>query len=120
MLAVGLVSNASFFAQAVDQVILDQELAEFSRMTGRPPFSTSIYTFPSTQSVVTVEQGEKLAQNVAATLSHEVGLPVDSITMQIHSGNMMLQPREGTTQYGEAGTFLGAVISPTLSAFPMP
>jgi len=109
VLAVGLVSNASFFAQAVDQVILDQELAEFSHMTGRPPFSTSIYTFPSTQSVVTVEQGEKLAQNVAATLSHEVGLPVDSITMQIHSGNMMLQPREGTTQYGEAGTFLGAV-----------
>jgi putative ABC transport system permease protein len=108
ILAVGLVSNAAFFAQAVDQVILDQELAEFSRMTGRPPFSTSIYTFPASDAPISVALGEELAQNVAGTLSAEVGLPVEHLNMQIHSGNMMLQPPEGSTQYA-AGDFLGSV-----------
>ncbi len=108
ILAVGLVSNAAFFAQAVDQVILDQELAEFSRMTGRPPFSTSVYTFPTSESPISVALGEELSQNVASTLSAEVGLPVEHLRMQIHSGNMMLQPPEGETQYA-AGDFLGSV-----------
>ncbi|MBN1246685.1 MAG: FtsX-like permease family protein [Anaerolineae bacterium] len=109
ILSVGLVSNAAFFAQAVDQVILDQELGEFSRMTGRPPFSTSVYTFPSSSSPISLSMAEELAQNVAGTLSAEVGLPLRHLGMQVHSGNMMLQPREGDTQWGEDDEFLGAV-----------
>ncbi|MGC9468766.1 MAG: FtsX-like permease family protein [Anaerolineae bacterium] len=108
VLAVGLVSNAAFFAQAVDQVILNQELAEFSRMTGRPAFSTSVYTFPTGRSPISVSLAEDLAQNVVATLSDEVGLPVEHVGMQVHSGNMMMQPVEGDTQYGE-DEFLGSV-----------
>lgn len=108
VLAVGLVSNAAFFAQAVDQVILNQELAAFSEMTGRPSFSTSVYTFPSSRSPVSLQLAEELGQNVASTLASEVGLPVDHLAMQAHSGNMMLQPPEGDTQYRE-GEFLGTV-----------
>ena len=42
ILSVGLDTNASFLSQAVDRVILVQNLAEFSRVTGRPPFSTNV------------------------------------------------------------------------------
>ncbi|MCJ7550197.1 MAG: ABC transporter permease [Anaerolineae bacterium] len=109
VLSVGLVSNAAFFSQAVDQVILDQELAAFSDMTGRPPFSTSVYTFPSGASPISVPLAEELAQNVASTLASEVGLPLEHLGMQVHTGNMMMQPPEGSTQYGESEEFLGSV-----------
>ncbi|MCD6284997.1 MAG: ABC transporter permease [Anaerolineae bacterium] len=109
VLSVGLVSNAAFFSQAVDQVILDRELAAFSDMTGRPPFSTSVYTFPSRDSPISIPLAEELAQNVAATLSSEVGLPIEHLGMQVHTGNMMMQPPEGETQYGESDDFLGSV-----------
>lgn len=109
ILSVGLVSNAAFFAQAVDQVILSEELDEFSRMTGRPPFSTSVYTFPSGSNPISLTQAEDLAQNVAGTLSSEVGLPLLHLGLQVHSGNMMLQPREGDTQWGAEDEFLGSV-----------
>jgi putative ABC transport system permease protein len=108
VLAIGLVSNAAFFAQAVDQVILNQELDAFSAMTGRPPFSTSVYTFPSARSPITLPHAEELALHVSGTLAGEVGLPVDHLGMQIHSGNMMLQPRDGDTQYGKE-EFLSSV-----------
>jgi putative ABC transport system permease protein len=108
VLAIGLVSNAAFFAQAVDQVILDQELSAFSSMTGRPPFSTSVYTFPSGRTPITLQHAEDLAVHVSATLAGEVGLPVEHLGMQVHSGNMMLQPQEGDTQYGQ-DDFLGSV-----------
>ena len=109
VLSVGLVSNAAFFSQAVDQVILDQELAAFSDMTGRPPFSTSVYTFPSGNAPISVPLAEELAQNVADTLSSEVGLPLEHVGMQVHTGNMMMQPPEGDTQYGASDDFLGSV-----------
>ncbi|MGC9522117.1 MAG: ABC transporter permease [Anaerolineae bacterium] len=108
VLAVGLVSNAAFFAQAVDQVILNEELDAFSAMTGRPAFSTSVYTFPSGENPISVSLAEELGENVAGTLSDEVGLPVEHRDMQIHSGNMMMHPVAGDTQY-EAGEFLGSV-----------
>jgi putative ABC transport system permease protein len=109
VLSVGLVSNAAFFAQAVDQVILNQELAAFSEMTGRPPFSTSVYTFPSSNAFIGVVDAENLANNVAATLSSEVGLPIIHFDMQVHSGNVMLQPKAGDTQYGDEQEVLSGV-----------
>jgi putative ABC transport system permease protein len=109
ILAVGLVSNAAFFAQAVDQVILNQELAEFSKMTGRPPFSTSVYTFPSSASPITLPLAEDLAVSVSGTLADEVGLPIEHLGMQVHSGNMMLRPKAGDTVYDQEDDFLGSV-----------
>ncbi len=108
MLAVGLVANASLFAQAVDQVILDRALAEFSRKTSRLPFSTSIYTFPSTRAPMSLSEAEELQGHVVETLSSEVGLPVKHTGLEIHSGNMMLQPKSGTVSFGE-GEYLGSV-----------
>jgi hypothetical protein len=64
VLSVGLVCNGSFFAQAVDQVILNQELAAFSKMTGRPSFSTSVYTFPTSRVPISLLEAETLAQHV--------------------------------------------------------
>ncbi len=107
-LAVGLVANASLFAQAVDQVILDRALAEFSRKTGRPPFSTSVYTFPSTRAPISIMKAEELQDHVANTLSGEVGLPLRHQGLEVHSGNMMLQPPTETIAYGE-GDYLGSV-----------
>jgi len=109
VISVALVSNAAFFAQAVDQVILNQELAAFSEMTGRPSFSTSVYTFPSGDSPVSVELAEELAQNVAGTLSDEVGLPLYHLGTEVHTGNMMMRPTEDDSQYGESEDFLGSV-----------
>src|SRR5215207_5145546 len=50
IIAVGLVTSAAFFAQTVDQVIMDRELAEYSRITQRPPFSARVFA-PSSQAV---------------------------------------------------------------------
>ncbi len=108
ILAVGLVANASLFAQAVDQVILDRALAEFSRKTGRPPFSTSVYTFPSTRAPISIKKAEELQTHVANTLSGEVGLPLKHQGIEVHSGNMMLQPPTDAVAYGE-GDYLGSV-----------
>jgi len=107
VLAVGLVSNASLFSQAVDQVILNRELEAFSEMTERPPFSTSVYTFPSGQTAISLPMAEDLGEEVANVLSTEVGLPLDHLGIQVHSGNLMLQPTAGSDQYGES--FLGSV-----------
>jgi len=95
--AVGMVNSASFFAKAVDQVILHQELADFSEMTGRPPFSTSIYTFSSGRAPISLQQAEELSDHVAGTLSSEVGLPTQYVGLEVHSGNMMLRSIEGAS-----------------------
>jgi putative ABC transport system permease protein len=95
--AVGMVNSASFFAKAVDQVILDQELAAFSEMTGRPPFSTSIYTFSSGRVPISLREAEGLSDHVAGTLSSEVGLPIQFVGLEVHSGNMMLRSKEGAS-----------------------
>jgi len=108
VLSVGLVCNGSFFAQAVDQVILNQELAAFSKMTGRPSFSTSVYTFPTSRVPISLLEAETLAQHVAETLATEVDLPLRHLGMQVHTGNMMLQPVEGVEKYA-GQDFLGTV-----------
>ena len=95
--AVGMVNSASFFAKAVDQVILNQELADFSEMTGRPPFSTSIYTFSSGRVPISLREAEELSDHVGGTLSSEVGLPIQYIGLEVHSGNMMLRSKEGAS-----------------------
>ncbi|MBN2006512.1 MAG: ABC transporter permease [Anaerolineae bacterium] len=99
VLAVGLVGNGSFFSQAMDQVLLNQELRKFSEMTQRPPFSTSIYVFPSSRAPVSLESAEELALHVADTLAGEVGLPWRHLGIQVHSGNMMLQPLASSEKY---------------------
>src|SRR5512138_170211 len=76
ILSVGLVTNASFFSQAVDRVILEQNLAEFSRETGRPPFSTNVYVFPSVRAPLTLQDSERIAGQIGDALSSEVGLPL--------------------------------------------
>jgi len=109
VLAVGLVTNASFFSQAVDRVILTQELDDFSRITGRPPFSTSAYIFPSRRSPVTLENAERISHHVAGTLSGEVGLPLRYLGLQVSSGGMMLQPGTESGLYAEGQAYLGDV-----------
>ncbi len=94
--AVGLVSSAAFFAQAVDQVILTQVLAEYSRITKRPPFSTRIYTFASRQIPLSLELAETLGRNVAETVTGEVGLPVVHLGLEADSGVMKLWGQAGS------------------------
>lgn len=98
ILAVGLVTNSYFFSQAVDRVILTQELADFSSATGRPPFATSIYIFPSTRVPMTLEDVEQASRDIANTLASEVGLPLRLFVTQVSSGGMMLQTAE-TREY---------------------
>lgn len=106
ILAVGLVTNASFFAQAVDRVILHQELAEFSRITGRPPLSTAVYVFPSSRNPVRLDDAERLAAHVAGTLSAEVGLPTRHVGIQVSSGSMMLRPAGDSELYAAGEGYL--------------
>lgn len=106
ILSVGLVNSASFFAKAVDQVILDQELSKFSAMTGRPPFSTSIYTFSSGRAPISLVEAENLSTHVGDTLSSEVGLPITHLGIEVHSGNMMLRPKEDATYATNSQSYL--------------
>ena len=109
ILSIGLVTNASFFAQAVDRVILTQNLAEFTRVTGRPPFSTDVYVFPSTRSPLTLEDAERISRQIADILSKEVGLPLRHMGIEISSGTMLLQPEPGSDLYAQGKDLLGSV-----------
>ena len=109
ILAVGLVTNASFFSQAVDRVILEKNLSEFSRVTGRPPFSTNVYTFPSEQMPLTLQDSETLSGQIGEALSSEVGLPLRHLGLEISSGTMLLQPVPGSDLYGQGSDILASV-----------
>jgi putative ABC transport system permease protein len=107
VLAVGLVSSATFFSQAVDQVVLNQELDHLAETTGRPPFSSSIYLFPSNEFPVTLQNAEQLADHLANTLASEVGLPLKHRGVQLESGGMMMFTKAGTD--GKEPTYLDTV-----------
>ncbi len=85
VLAVGLVTSAGFFAQAVDLVVMRQELAEYTRITGRPPFSARVFTIHSASVPLTLERAEGLGQRAADTLVAAVGLPRQELAMQLNS-----------------------------------
>ena len=109
ILSVGMVTNASFFSQAVDRVILVQNLAEFTRVTGRPPFSTNVYVFPSNRSPLILEDSERISRQIADILASEVGLPLRHLGIEISSGTMLLQPEPGSELYGQGKDLLGSV-----------
>ncbi len=109
ILSIGLVTNSSFFAEGVDRVILLQNLSEFSRVTGRPPFSTNVYIFPSNRFPITLEDSENLSQHIGEILAAEVGLPLRQLGLAISSGTMLLQPEIGSELYGQGRDFLGSL-----------
>src|SRR5688572_27331817 len=109
ILAVGLVTNASFFSRAVDRVILEKNLSEFSRITGRPPFSTNVYVFPSERTPLALGDSEKISGQIGEALSSEVGLPLRHLGLEISSGAMLLQPVPGSDLYGQGRDILGSV-----------
>jgi putative ABC transport system permease protein len=99
ILAVGLVTSAAFFAQAVDQVIMNRELAEYTRLTGRPPFAARVFSASSPSVPFTLERAETLGKHVADTLTSEVRLPVRSVTMLVDSGILRLLARPDDSRY---------------------
>ena len=109
ILSVGLVTNASFFSQAVDRVILEQNLGEFSRVTGRPPLSTNVYVFPSVRNPLTLQDSERISSQIGEALSSEVGLPLRQLGLEISSGTMLLQPQPDSDLYGQGKDLLGSV-----------
>ena len=106
ILTVGLLTSAGFFAQAVDRVILQQELDRLSSVTGRPPFSTRVYFFPSSRKPMDVASAEAAGRSIAQTLSGEIGLPIGMAITQLESGNMMLMPPPDDTRYNSDNAFL--------------
>ena len=109
VLTVGLLSSAGFFAQAVDRVLLQEELDALSGRTGRPPFTTRVYFFPSSRKPMDVPAAERAGRSVADTLSSEIGLPIDELGVHLESGSMMLLAPEGDQRYGEGSGFLTQV-----------
>jgi len=99
VLAIALVSSATFFSNAVDTVIMRQELAEYSRITGRPPFSSRIYASSSRTVPLTIDRVEALGENVAGTLSDEVRLPIRSLGMMADSGVLEFHALPTDTRY---------------------
>ena len=108
-LTVGLLSSAGFFAQAVDRVILNQELDALSSRTGRPPFTTRVYFFPSSRKPMDVPAAERAGRSVANTLSAEIGLQIDDVGVHLESGSMMMLSLENDERYGEGSNFLTQV-----------
>ncbi len=109
ILAVGLVTNTSFFSRAVDRVILTQELKDFSKTTGRPPFSTAVYYLPSAQKPVTLADAEGLTRQVGDVLVSKVGLPIVHQGLQVSSGGMLLQADKNSAKYNAASGYLDSV-----------
>lgn len=99
ILAIALVSSAAFFSQAVDTVIMRQELAEYSRVTGRPAFSSRVFAASSRTVPLTLERTEELGNHVVGTLTDEVGLPLKTLGMMADSGVFGLQPLPNDTRY---------------------
>lgn len=99
VIAVGLVTSAAFFAQAVDQVMMERELAEYTRLTQRPPFAARVFAASSLAVPFTLERVETLGGHVASTLAAEVGLPVHTVTLQADSGILRLFPPPDDTRY---------------------
>lgn len=109
ILAVGLVTNASFFTQAVDRVVLLDELREFTKDTGRPPFSTSVYLFPSRRQPLPLENAEQATGDISNTLSGEVGLPLRQVGLEVSSGGLMMQASPDSPLYNPNKNYLGNV-----------
>ncbi len=91
MLAVGLVTSASFFAQAVDTVMLREQMGEYSRLTGRPAFSTRVFAASDEAVPLSLDRVEALTERLSQTLAAEVGLPVRGVAWQANSGVLRLQ-----------------------------
>ncbi|MBI4928145.1 MAG: hypothetical protein HY835_10290 [Anaerolineae bacterium] len=106
ILAVGLVTSASFFSEAVDRAILLQEMGKFTSVTGRPPFSTSVYIFPSSRVPVNLEQAERLAVQIDNILTSQVELPSRQVGTLVSSGGLMLRSLAGSDTFG-SDTLLG-------------
>lgn len=109
VLAVGLLSSAGFFAQAVDRVILNQELDELSEATNRPAFSTRVYFFPSTRARMGIETAERAGDSLSGTMAAEIGLPVARRDLQVESGSLAMLPQAGDTRYQQSRDFLASV-----------
>jgi len=109
ILSVGMVTNASFFSQAVDRTILLQNLSEFSRVTGRPPLSTNVYVFPSVRNPLTLEDSETLSRTIGDTLASSVGLPLRQLGIEISSGTMLLQLKPDSDLSEQGRNLLGTV-----------
>ena len=108
-LALGLATSVPIFSQAVDLVMLRAELGKLSSATGRPPFSTRIYVFPSRAKPLSLADCERLGAHIGHTLSSEVRLPLKHMVMQVESSGMMLRPRAGDERFDGGQAFLGAV-----------
>ena len=109
VLAVALLSNAGFFAQGVDRAVLQQELADFSAQTRRDPFSLRVYIFPSSRKPLSIDAAEQVGDNLAGTLSSEIGLPLSHLGVQVESGSLMLLPDPNDSRYGDATSYLQSV-----------
>lgn len=109
ILAVGLLTSAGFFSQAVDRVILLQELDDLSQSTGRIPFSMRVYFQPSSRKPVSLVNAENVGQSIGGTLASEIGLPLDHLGLQVESGGLMLVPMPDDARYGSNKSFLNTV-----------
>lgn len=109
VLAVGLLTSAGFFSQAVDRVILLQELDALSRSTGRIPFSTRVYFQPSSRKPVSLIDAENVGQSIGSTLAAEIGLPLEHLGLQVESGGLMLLPMADDARYASSRSFLNTV-----------
>ena len=109
VLAAGLLSSAGFFAQAVDRVILNQELDELSAATNRPAFSTRVYFFPSSRARMGVQAAERAGNSLSNTMAAEIGLPIARRDLQVESGSLALLPQGGDSRYLDAKDFLSSV-----------
>ena len=99
ILTVGLVTNTAFFSRAVDRVILRKELLDFSELSKRPPFSTSVDLITSSSDPISLEEAEKFSSQVASAFTTNVGLPLRYLGLQVSSGGMLLLPGADSQSY---------------------
>lgn len=98
-LAMGVILAAPLFAGAVSRSMMQQELAERSKWTHRPPFSVRFYAVPSEEQSIGWDEVVYARRWLANSLVRRLGLPVVESYVQLEGPTMSMRPVQGDTHY---------------------
>lgn len=103
-LAIGLVISIPVFAKAVSFVALQDELAQVSSLTSRPPFSMRFYVLPERQYTLSLEETWIWEAHIAETVVSEVGLPLIAKHRQVETAGLAVRTGVRDSSYGPPHT----------------
>ncbi len=98
-LTIGIAVSVPVFSDAVSRTMMQQELAERTRTTLRPPFSVRFYNLPSSRGRMTIDEAAYTRDWLVDSLTRNVGLSATQVYAQYESPSFQLRARSGSSQY---------------------